>query len=616
MPTATLLLAALGAPPAVVAGAMPEPSLIALSAASPATTFLIESKPLAKSLDGVLAGRKVLRVDAGGLEKAWSALLRPEAVVVCPATPRPRLLQAAALAAALKAPLWVSKGTYLDTFRLTRWAREAGIKQALRVGDAPAPEGVESRHLPSAREVADEHLALLARAGKVTAAVVCNPHDDMHGSLSSLGPWLAARQKAALLLTGPSGDVSAAMASAQKKRLLRRLETVTILATHEAAPVEKRANPIPEDKDKQIEMEPLTPKGADPASYAVGRLFHADRAVLPLMLARQEMAAASEGRRKALVASNPGGGLPLLEAFSRCTARELAFAGYDVQGLYGRGLDGPTLRKAMRGPGIVLWEGHHNTLVKDWGFTSWDEPMAPSLVVLQSCLALQEEKVRGLLTRGPYAVVGTSTRTYSGSGGAFSLSFLSALAHEKQTLGESLRHAKNFLVCCALLKEKRLGEEAEKLGANHRAAWAFSLWGDPTFTPPGPLPAKGLVRHRVSGSSIVVEVPEKWHEQLKTARYQTVLPPNGRLAGLVRRSDGEPADVVPLVFREVSLPKAPDGTVPRLSSRIPSSRWVFNWDARRKAGWLLILPRSTDRGELRFRVEWEDPLSRRAEASR
>ncbi len=613
MPTIAFLLALAGAP-AVVAAPMPDPSLIALAAACPDATLLLESTPLAKHHESVLAGRDVLRIDPAGLEKAWAALLKFDSAVVCPASPRPRLLQAAALAAALRVPLWASKGTLVDAHRLTRWAKANGVKRVLRVGDAPAPDGIVSKHLATIRDVADAHVAHLASTGRITAAVVCNPHDEKKGDLSPLAPWLAARQGAALLLTDARGDLPAALASAEKKRALRRLDSVTILASHEAIPVLERPNPIPADKDKLIQMEPLTPSGTEAVSYAIGRLFHADRAAVPLMLARQALAAAKTGKRRALVASNPGGGLPLLETFSRCTARELAHAGYEVKGLFNKGLDGPALREAMCGPDLVLWEGHHNTLVKEWGFTSWDEPMPPALVVLQSCLALQEEKVRGLLTRGAYAVVGTSTRTYSGSGGAFSLSYLAALAQEGQSLGASLRHAKNFLVCCAMLKEKRLGDDAEKLGANHRAAWAFSLWGDPTFTPPRASPPGDIVRHRVAGNSIVVTAPEKWHGQLKTAKYQTDMPPNGRLAGLVRRTDGEPANVVPLLFREVALPRAPDGCVPRLTGRLPSSHWVFNWDARRKVGWLLILPRAADRGELRFRVEWADPVERRAAA--
>ncbi len=64
---------------------------------------------------------------------------------------------------------------------------------------------------------------------------------------------------------------------------------------------------------------------------------------------------------------------------------------------------------------------------------------------------------------------------------------------------------------------------------------------------------------------------------------------------------------MPLVFAEVHLPKAPRGRTPRLHSRLPSKNWVFNWDARRRCGYLLAVPRAKDKEELRFSVHWESP---------
>src|SRR5215813_9611950 len=97
-----------------------------------------------------------------------------------------------------------------------------------------------------------------------------------------------------------------------------------------------------------------------------------------------------------------------------------------------------------------------------------------------------EHKVHPVLSRGALGVIGTSTRTYSASGGACSLAFFNALLYEGQTLGGSLRQAKNFLLAYAMLKDRRLGGQAARTGANLRAAWAFTLWGDPTFRLPLP----------------------------------------------------------------------------------------------------------------------------------
>ena len=64
---------------------------------------------------------------------------------------------------------------------------------------------------------------------------------------------------------------------------------------------------------------------------------------------------------------------------------------------------------------------------------------------------------------------------------------------------------------------------------------------------------------------------------------------------------------MPFVFVEVSLPKAPAGHVPELHSKLPSSHYVFCWDERRRAGYLLMTPRTRDEKELRFHVSWSKP---------
>ncbi|HTU88572.1 MAG TPA: hypothetical protein VMF69_00605, partial [Gemmataceae bacterium] len=82
--------------------------------------------------------------------------------------------------------------------------------------------------------------------------------------------------------------------------------------------------------------------------------------------------------------------------------------------------------------------------------------------------------------------------------------------------------------------------------------------------------------------------------------------PNGRAAGLVKKEkidDRRP--LVPFVFAEVHLPRGRLGLTPRLSSRLPSNRWVFCWDQRRRCGYLLITPRSQDTEEMRFHIHWD-----------
>jgi hypothetical protein len=299
---------------------------------------------------------------------------------------------------------------------------------------------------------------------------------------------------------------------------------------------------------------------------------------------------------------------------------ELRNAGYETTALFGRDISRDDLRKLLPEQDLFLWEGHHNTLINDFAFPEWDEPLPPTLVFLQSCLALKEYKVQGLLRRGAVGVVGSSTRVYSGSGGACSLAFTDGVLYEGQSLGGSLRQAKNFMVAYAALKEKRLGDQAKRSGANVRSAWAFSLWGDPTLRLPRPeAPADALtpVRHDVHGSEIVISLPGTAYDKVSTSKFQVRMMPNARLAGLVHKEkedDGQA--LIPFIFAELALPEGPAGRTPRLSSRLPSSQYVFCWDARRRVGYLLFMPGAREQQELRFHVHWEvgDPASARVPA--
>jgi hypothetical protein len=194
-------------------------------------------------------------------------------------------------------------------------------------------------------------------------------------------------------------------------------------------------------------------------------------------------------------------------------------------------------------------------------------------------------------------------------GGAFALAFFDAFLYEDRSLGASLRHARNFMLSFARLKQKRLGAQTKLGGANLRAAWAFSLWGDPTLTIPRPTPPPGAappVRHQVRGNALVVSLPDTAPGKLTSSQYQAEVHANARLAGLrVKQDDQEGHRLVPLVFAEVEFPDAPDGKAPSLRTRLPGGRWVFSWDGRGRRGYLLLTPRSTDRGELRFEVAWK-----------
>jgi hypothetical protein len=99
------------------------------------------------------------------------------------------------------------------------------------------------------------------------------------------------------------------------------------------------------------------------------------------------------------------------------------------------------------------------------------------------------------------------------------------------------------------------------------------------------------------------------HGKVTTSKYKVRMPANSRLAGLVRKpkEEDEARPLVPFVFAEVHLPRAKSGLAPGLRTRLPSSNWVFVWDKRRKTGYLLATPRSSNHDEMRFQVEWPGP---------
>ena len=562
------------------------------------------------------AGRRATPVNNQSVDEIRAALFRnAQKIVVCLAEPRRLLLQAACYADAVGAPLFVHHGTAEDNAALIGAIASGRARDIYAVAKAfhwcVDLRGTSVHYVGDEQAVFDDYVRRQARRGRIKNLIIANPEDVRPGlgRMSTLAPWIALQRHAALVLTNAKGvNVDSAVKAALKNEHLTHIDSLILAGNLQALPMVQRPNPI-QGKDAFIEMEPMTPAGRDVVSFAVGRLFHEDRGVVALMLARQRLLAASAGPPRALVASNPGGSLPLLETFSRNTASELCNAGYQTTPLIGQRTILEDLRRLLPSQTIFLWEGHHSTLVQDYRVHEWPEPLQPSLVFLQSCLALQEPKAQPFLERGAIGVIGTSSRTYSGSGGALSLAFFDALAYEHQSVGSALRSAKNFMLAFAQLKEQRLGAKSQLGGANIRAAWAFSLWGDPTVKLPRPTTPEGalaLVRHHVRGNTIVVQLPHVTHDKVVSVRYLTEMRANARLAGLLSKQEEEDAHrLVPLVFAEVHLPAAPAGKTPRLHSALAASRWVFCYDARRLTGYLLAMPRAVDTDELRFHVVWQ-----------
>ncbi len=642
--------AAPAAPPApdragavVIAGAMPEADLIALSVAAAGATadadFLLDSpraevvvrpfldrlRPAAVTPVGAFpkdhdAGRRWGAADVTAAAKpdpvafAWGLYPKGDRAVVAPATPAPELLQAACLAGTLRVPLFVLRGGEDPVAGLKELLAARGASEVLAVGAAAAAckqlDGVRVTELADAAAAAAAHRKELTRGGKIDVLVLANPADAKR--LSALAPWIAVRRRAALLLTAADGkNAGAVVAAALKDRDTAAADALIVVADPDAIPTAKRENPV-QGKDERIEVEPWLPEGDDLISLAAGRLFHADRAVIPLVLARQRLLERTPGPPKILIASNPGDGLPLLETFSRNTGRELENAGWKVTGRYGKtDLTPKELREMLPQQDAFLWEGHYRTLVDHFEMPKWTEPLRPSLIFLQSCLALNPDEAALLFDRGAAAVVGTPNRTYSGSGGALTLGFFDSLAYDGRPVGASMRHAKNFLLCYADLKAKRLGAAAKMGGANKRAAWTFTVWGDPTLKMPKPVPPKDALTAlscEVVKNRLTLTLPEKRYPPTEVGVYRAEMWPGGRLAGLFTTDEEDARRLAPLAFAEVRLPDGKDGHTPRLTSKVPGRNWVFQWDARRRVGYLLVVPREKDDKGMEFTVRWDaDP---------
>jgi len=563
-------------------------------------------KRLAVKTEAVLPWKR------GPPEALWKTLYpQAERVVVCYAEPRRPYLQAACLAGTIKAPLFVLQNQPEDAGELQRWVNHWRTRELLAVGKAVQVckplEQVRTLALADEDATAAACRQHLAQNKPIGAIVLANPSDTKAGGMAGLAPLVAIQHQAALLLTGNTGtDATALLKAALTQPDLRQVESLLLVAHPEAIRMDTRPNPV-EGKDKEIEMEPLTPHGTDPFTLSTGRLFHADRTGAALLLARPLLLNPS-GPRRALVVSNPGGGLPLLETISRNTAQELANGGYETKALFNNQSNKEEVRRLLPSQDLFLWEGHHQTLVEHYEVPTWTEPLRPALVFLQSCLALEEEEVQPLLNRGVIGVIGSSTRTYSGTGGAFSLAYFDALLYDDQTVGGALRQAKNFLLAYSLLKEKRLGDQAKLNGVNLRSAWAFTLWGDPTVKLPRPQPQANALPHvkaRVVKDTIVLAIPEQPHAKVTNGKYEVQMLPNARLAGLLTKNDEQEdgRNLVPLLFAEVALPKVPPGQVPQLRTKLTDRQWVFCWDGRRQVGYLLVAPGAKERKEIRFTVE-------------
>ena len=288
----------------------------------------------------------------------------------------------------------------------------------------------ETHSLPNADAVQDSDFEVACARGPIDTIVVGQP--DGRRDSSELAPWVAARIGQLLVLTNDS----------RRRRRGCRQPGVDgpgpraggELTCSSPGPARSRPNAATTRspaRTRSSRWSRLTPEAGEPFTFATGRLFHADPGMVALILARQRLLPPDGSAAH-------GAWWPAIPATAcRCSKRSPASApanssnrGYKTTALLGDSLSARQLRIRLPDADVFLWEGHHNTLIKDWGFVAWDEPLRPSLMFLQSCLALTEEKASPLFDRGAVAVVGSSSRIYSATGGAFSLAYLDGVLYD------------------------------------------------------------------------------------------------------------------------------------------------------------------------------------------
>jgi hypothetical protein len=291
----------------------------------------------------------------------WKELFpRADRVILCPAEPRLQLLQASCLAGALGSPLFMLTGQPGEEAIFRQQLSTWKAQKIYAVGECGKLchdlKNIKIVRLPNAEAVAGAHRLHLKQRGPIENLVVANPTDGPRGltGMAALAPWIAIQHRAALLLTNEKGDdAGMIIREALRSPDLRRVDSMLLVGDLNAIPMERRPNPVA-GKDQFIEMEPMTPTGTEPFTLATGRLFADDRALVPLMLARQKLLASKTSGLKALVVSNPSGGLPLLETFSRNTAKELGNTGYQTTALFNRDVNPDQIRQFMSNQDIFL----------------------------------------------------------------------------------------------------------------------------------------------------------------------------------------------------------------------------------------------------------------------
>ena len=353
--------------------------------------------------------------------------------------------------------------------------------------------------------------------------------------------------------------------------------------------------------EPKIAVPPLTGLARrEPCQFRVGRITGDSVSSVSLLVARNlrrpELHAGKAPQ--ALILANADYELPLLEAITRTTDQSFERAGWSTRALYGWRTSWYKRPLRLWGADLVLYEGHTANLARSVQFDHEREPVYPGLYIFQGCKTLRQPEVIALLRNGAAGVIGTSTNTYSASGGALAKTYVDAMLLDGADAGTSLMIARNFMLALADLKDRRGHEQSPKI---LRGGLTFALWGDPTWRPP-PSPATVPDSERVHttrrGNVIEMHVPEQFAAAVESGDYVAQIPVGAKLAGMYEWENEERTrrQLPPLFFVVVPLADYAGAAPPAVTSPVARNRWTSLWDPRNR--WLYLLVQSS--GKLEF----------------
>ncbi len=222
------------------------------------------------------------------------------------------------------------------------------------------------------------------------------------------------------------------------------------------------------------------------------------------------------------------------------------------------------------------------------------------LIILQSCHSLDDSALQ-ILRGGSVAVLGSATNIHSSSGSALVKAFCDGLLYRGETMGLTLRDARNYLLCVAALKTARGHKEQAKV---LRVAYGFHLWGDPEcklFNGLSSSPRiKPVSADFIAPDKIRIVVPKRRLPTSRTEKYFLRMYPGSEVAGIVKRlKDKEIRRITPIYFFRLDMPKeAALGRYTGLKRlEDTTTRAVFLVDSFKRYLYILYFPEKEEAGQ-------------------